>query len=567
MKKIPLSDYPRPQLVRDSYLCLNGEWDYAISKNKSLPLEYDGKILVPYSPETPLSGVNRSLTPEDYLFYHREIEFPEGFIKDKVILHFTAVDQIAEVFVNDIFIGKHIGGFLPFSFDIKQYLKDGKNSIKLIVKDYSDTSYYSRGKQRIKRGGIWYTPQSGIYLPVWIESVNEGYIESVKFTPDIDNEIIKIFVKSSLNCCKINLEHEEIEIETNKEISIKIKDMKLWDVDNPYLYNIQIKNDVDSISSYFAMRKFSIMKDKLGHPRLALNNKIVFMMGLLDQGYYHKGYLTPESYEDYEKDILLTKRLGFNVLRKHIKFETLNWYHLCDKYGIIVWQDFVSGGTSYNLFTISTPLITNIHFKDNKYRLFGRLSEEGREQALQEYRDTIEYLYNVPSIGLWTIFNEGWGQFDAVKVHDEMVKLDNTRIYDHASGWHDQGVSDTKSHHCYFKRFKMPKMKKRLGRSVILSECGGYSLQIKGHTFSEKFFGYKRMKDGDDLVKYYNELVDLDIVKNIKDGLSAFIYTELSDVEDELNGFVTYDREVIKVDEEKIKQINQKCIEEMQKYI
>ena len=333
--------------------------------------------------------------------------------------------------------------------------------------------------------------------------------------------------------------------------------MHLWSPEDPYLYFVKIKNDNDEVTSYFAMRKFSTIKDESGYLRLALNNKPYFMKGVLDQGYYKDGLYTPNSYEDYIIDIDLVKSLGFNTIRKHIKIELPRWYFECDKKGIIIWQDFINGGEKYKFPTIAFPLITNRHHDDHNYRKFARDNKEGRELALKEFKDTIEYLYNVPSIGLWTIFNEGWGQFDSKEVYDELVKLDSTRLFDHASGWHDQGISDVKSMHVYFKRVKMPKSKNILGRAVVLSEFGGFLLPIEGHYMKGKKT-YKVFNDYEKWLKQYEESIEKDVVNNIPKGLSACIYTQLSDVEEECNGFVTFDREIIKVDVEDIKEINDK---------
>lgn len=559
MSKIkPLSEYPRPQLERKSYLSLNGYWEYAIRDNKDIPSTFDGNILVPFSPESPLSGVNKFVKPNQYLFYRLNIDNLKEIDNDKIILHFTAVDQIAEVFVNDKFILKHVGGFLPFSFDVKPYLKEKDNTLIVRVKDYSDTSYYSRGKQKINRGGIWYTPQSGIYLPVWAEGVSLDHIESIKLTPDIDNNEIIVNPKTTAKRVEMVLNSEKYNLIPNEDNHIKLEEVELWSPENPKLYYFTLKTNNDEVKSYFAMRKFSLVKDENNIYRLGLNNKPYFMKGLLDQGYYDKTMLTPRSEEDYINDITLAKAMGFNTLRKHIKLETLRWYYHCDRLGIIVWQDFVSGGEEYKFMTISSPLVTKLHSKDNKYKKFSRLNELGRKETLIEFKDTIEYLYNVPSLALWTIFNEGWGQFDAKKAYEMCLTLDNTRLYDHASGWHDQGVSDTKSLHVYFTRAKLPKKKHVKNRAIILSEAGGYSLITPNHVYSDKSFGYKMLKDKTALMDEYETFINKDILKNIKKGLSAFIYTELSDVEDEVNGFITYDREVVKVDIERIKEINDK---------
>ena len=550
----PLSEYPRPQLYRESYISLNGEWDYKISESPDIPSSFDGAILVPFSPECELSGVNRLLKPNQYLFYHLSFTLPDNFIKDKVIIHFLAVDQIADVYLNDEYVGSHVGGFLPFEFDIKPFLKE-KNELVVRVRDLTDTSYHSRGKQRIKHGGIWYTPQSGIYMPVWLESVNEQYVEEIKFTPDIDKEEIIINIKSKAESAVIHIFGMDRPIDCNKDNHVKVKDMKLWSPENPYLYFVRINiEDKDEVTSYFAMRKFSVVKDENNIPRLALNNKPLFMKGVLDQGYYKEGLLTPKSYDDYIKDIELVKSLGFNTIRKHIKIEIPRWYFECDKRGIIVWQDFVNGGSNYNLATITLPLITGRHIKDNQYKKFSRKDIEGREEANKEFKETINYLYNSPCIGLWTIFNEGWGQFDSKKIYEELKNIDPTRIYDHASGWHDQGVSETKSMHVYFKKVKMPKIEQR---AIILSEFGGLVLPIKDHAIKGNSV-YKKYKNKEDFINAYRQMINRDVIANIQKGLSASIYTQLSDVEEETNGFITFDREIVKIEPNIIKEINDK---------
>lgn len=553
---IPLSEYPRPQLERSSYLSLNGTWQYKITKSSDIPEEFDGDIIVPFSPECPLSKVEKVVMPDDYLYYKKVFDIPADIDNDKIILHFTAVDQIAEVYINGEYLGNHIGGFLPFEFDIKPYVKDKDNILIVRVKDYSDTSYHSRGKQKIKRGGIWYSIQSGIYLPVWLEGVSNDYIQSIKITPDIDAKILKITAKTASNEVKLVFEGNEYTIPSNQEYELKIDNPILWSPENPHLYYFTLKTQNDSVNSYFAMRKFSVVKDEQGHKRLALNNKPYFMKGLLDQGYFGDGWLTPRSEDDYINDIVISKKMGYNTLRKHIKIETLRWYYHCDKIGMIVWQDFVNGGTSYNWFVIQTPLITHLNMKDSNHFWLKRKEKASREQAIIEFKDTINYLYNVPSIGLWTIFNEGWGQFDSKEVYPEMLKLDNTRIYDHASGWYDQGISDTCSLHIYLQKVFIPKPKQLNDRCLIVSECGGNTLQIKGHTFNDKIVGIKKFQTEKEWMEEYRRFIKDEIVANIPKGLSAMIYTQVSDVEDEINGLITYDREVIKFDINELKKIN-----------
>ena len=555
---IPLSEYPRPQFKRDSYICLNGYWEYAIRKEDKIPSKFDGQILVPFSPEVEKSGVNKTVLPDDYLFYRLNVELPEEFIKDKVILHFGAVDQIAEVFVNDQFVMKHIGGFLPFEMDIKPYLEDNKVTIIVRVQDTTNSSYHSSGKQALKPEGIWYKPQSGIYMPVWLESVKTGYIESIKITPDIDEKVVKISFKSSNKSAKLNLKNQIYEIEADKENIIPIKNMELWSPENPYLYEFTISNDVDEVSSYFAMRKVSLMQNEKGMKVIALNNQPYFMKGVLDQGYYQDGLLTPNSDEDYINDINLIKSLGFNVSRKHIKIESMRWYYHCDRLGLLVWQDFVNGCTKYDFWLNQVPLFVRYKINDHRYKKFFRENEEGRREALNEFKETIDLLYNCPCIVYWTIFNEAWGQFDAKEIYQELKLIDPTRIYDHASGWHDQGSSDVKSMHIYKWRVKVPNRFKLKGRAYVCSECGAYILdkRLKEAKKKEGFI-YLLFNNKEDFQKEYIRFINEEIIPAKKRGMSGFIYTQLSDVEEEMNGFVTYDRKEIKVDIPVIKEINE----------
>ena len=557
MSQQPLSEYPRPQFKRDSYICLNGLWEYAIRGIESIPDVYDGQILVPFSPEVEKSGVNKVVNPNDYLFYRLKYEFPKDFIKDKVILHFGAVDQIAEVFINGKFAMKHVGGFLPFSLDIKPFLIDNNVEIVLRVVDTTNSSYHSSGKQSLKPGGIWYKQQSGIYMPVWMESVKEGYIEKLKITPDIDNSSVNIQFTSSIKQAKLLFENKEIVVEANKDNIIKIDNPILWSPENPHLYEFVISNEVDKVESYFAMRKVSLIKNEKGKLVIALNNKEYFMKGVLDQGYYQDGLLTPNFDEDYINDIMLVKNLGFNVSRKHIKIESLRWYYHCDRLGLLVWQDFVNGCTKYDFWLNQVPLFVRYKINDHKYKKFFRENEEGRKETYQEFLDTIDLLYNSPCIVLWTIFNEAWGQFDAKEIYEKLKVIDPTRLYDHASGWHDQGSSDVKSMHIYKWKVKVPNKRKIKNRAFVCSECGAYILdkRLKEAKKKEGFI-YLLFNNKEDFQKEYIRFINEEIILAKRNGMSAFIYTQLSDVEEEMNGFITYDRKEIKVDTKIIKQVN-----------
>ena len=556
-EQIPLSEYPRPQLKRDSYICLNGYWDYAIKTNDSFPEQYDGKILVPYSPETEKSGVNKTVTPTDYLFYKLNYKLPKDFIKDLVILHFGAVDQIAEVFINGKFALKHVGGFLPFSLDIKPFMCDENIEIVLRVQDTTNSSHHSSGKQSLNPGGIWYKPQSGIYMPVWIESVRVGFIEKLRITPNVDAKTLQISFKSTKKSAKLELNGSTYDIFADQNNIITIENPILWSPESPYLYNFRIYNDVDEVESYLAMRKISLVKDEENRLVIALNNKPYFMKGVLDQGYYQDGLLTPNSDEDYINDINLIKSLGFNVSRKHIKIESLRWYYHCDRLGLLVWQDFVNGCTKYDFWLNQVPLFVRYKINDHRYKKFFRENEEGRKEAYQEFLDTIDLLYNSPCIVLWTIFNEAWGQFDAKEMYEKLKLIDPTRLYDHASGWHDQGSSDVKSMHIYKWKVKVPSKAKIKNRAFVCSECGAYILdkRLKEAKKKEGFI-YLLFNNKEDFQKEYVRFVTNEIIPSKRAGMSAFIYTQLSDVEEEMNGFVSYDRKEIKVDIPVIKEIN-----------
>ncbi len=558
-----LQEYPRPQLIRDSYINLNGEWEYAIiGKDEELE-EYQGNIIVPFTPECILSGVNKIVKPEDMLYYRREFNAPKGFIKDKTILHFGAVDYFCRVYLNGVEIGAHKGGFIPFEMDITSAVKEGVNEIKLTVTDPTDTSYISRGKQRLRSGGIWYTPQAGIWQTVWIESVPEIYIEKLRLTPDIDTGSINIKPEISGKPKKILAiikDNGKIILEkalkANQDNIVKMPEMKLWSPKSPHLYDLEITADGDKVESYFGMRKYSIGKDEKGLVRLFLNNKPYFHNGLLDQGYWSDGMLTPPSDEAMLYDIKKMKELGFNMLRKHIKIEPLRWYYHCDREGMLVWQDMINGGRNYSMAVIGILPFIGVNLKDTQknYAIFGRQDIAGRDEYYEELDTMIDYLYNAVSISVWVPFNEAWGQFDANKSVDFIKERDTSRIIDHASGWHDQGGGDLNSLHIYFVKVRLPKDKKR---AVVLSEFGGYSHRITGHVFNkERMFGYKVFRKLEDFKAAYIKLYEEQIIPQIDKGLSATVYTQVSDVEDEINGILTYDREVSKLSAEDIYELN-----------
>lgn len=549
-KGCPLPEYPRPQFIRDSYINLNGVWDCEFSDSQEIPTEFSAKILVPFSPETELSGVNRALKPGEHLYYKRLFTLPDDFNRGRVFINFGAVDQIATVYLNGERLGEHKGGYTAFTLELTDFLCEGENTLIVDVLDYTDTNSYSRGKQRTKRGGIWYTAQSGIWQTVWLESTPNEYLKSVRITPDYDNSQVRFDYEGTKDVYVKILDGDEVVAEC-KENVVKIPDFKSWSPESPFLYGVEFSACGERIKSYFGMRKFSVGVDDKGVKRLFLNNKPYFHNGLLDQGYYPDGYLTPPSNEAMEYDVKTVKKAGFNMLRKHIKIEPLLWYHYCDVNGIIVWQDMVNGGGNYGL-EISVLPFVGINLDDTNYKTYHREDREGRELYYQELKDEVEYLYNCPCIALWVPFNEGWGQFDSTKAYCMLKRLDPTRLVDSASGWHDMGVSDVISKHIYFTPIKV----KQGDRAYVLSEFGGFSQRIDGHTFNNKMFGYKIYKSKDSLTKAYSRLFNKTIIPQIESGLSATVYTQLTDVEDELNGIMTYDRKINKLDLDVLKEIN-----------
>ncbi len=553
-----LQEYPRPQLVRNSYINLNGAWQYAITAANAVPEAMDGEIIVPFSPECELSGVKRMVQPDELLWYSRSFDIPADFNRGRVLLHFGAVDQIATVYVNGVDVGSHIGGYTSFTFDITDYIKK-ENVLTVKVRDYTDTSYHSRGKQKIKRGGIWYTPQSGIWQTVWLESVCDDYIEALKITPLFDQSAIEVTAFSnypdSSKECIVRVGDVVAHGMANQPIHMSMAGFREWTPESPYLYDLDIRMGEDCVKSYFAMRKFSVGKDENGLPRLMLNNKPYFHNGVLDQGYWSDGLYTAASDEAYINDILTMKAFGYNTLRKHIKIEPLRFYYHCDRLGMLVWQDMPSGGGKYKTSVIIAPLvgIGSMSDTEKNYVSFAREDAEGREQYYAELKEMIHQLYNCPCIAMWVPFNEGWGQFDSVKVSELVRSIDDTRTIDHASGWHDQGAGDVESLHIYFRDYKFKPDK--LGRVLVLSEFGGYNRRINGHCFNRKDYGYRRMKNDEEYLKEFCELYREDIAPAYRQGLSAAIYTQLSDVEDELNGLVTYDRAVEKLPAQQIREL------------
>ncbi len=554
-----LTEYPRPQLRRDNFTILNGYWDYSITKGSTRPETFAGKILVPFSPESILSGVNRQLKPGEYLWYERGLSLDEIPFEKRLILHFGAVDQSCEIFLNGQKVAEHQGGYLPFSIDITEEVKVGENRLTVKVEDVSDTSYHSRGKQKLSRGGMFYTAQSGIWQTVWYEWVPDRYITGLKLTPRLEQEELELSIcmNNTVHQMGQDRDYKIVILEEDKvlqevrssvpSLRIKLEKVIFWSPEKPFLYGLEITIGEDTVQSYFAMRSVELRKDTAGITRIFLNQEPYFQNGLLDQGYWPDGLYTAPHDEAMIFDIEQAKSLGFNMLRKHIKIEPLRWYYHCDRLGMLVWQDMVNGGAEYNQLLVGYlptifPGIAG-RFKDKHYKLLGREDREGRREWSMECRQTVELLYNCPSIVVWVPFNEGWGQFDAKEAFGLIRELDSTRLIDHASGWFDQGIGDFESIHNYFHPLKV----KPKNRAVIFSEIGGYACYIMEHSFSWKVYGYKIFLTKEDFDAAYQRLYRLELAKLSKQGLSAVVYTQLSDVEDEVNGLLTYDRKVCKV--------------------
>lgn len=554
-RNCPLSEYPRPQMKREQWTCLNGPWDYAVFPDGERPDEWQGKILVPFSPEAPLSGVGRIIQPDEVLWYHRTFSCQDGPRGYRTILHFGAVDQRAEVFINGKEAGKHRGGYTSFEMDITDLLTYGENQMLVRVTDPFDREGDARGKQSLKPGGIWYTPQSGIWQTVWTETVPEEYISKLRIEPDFDGRSCRITVVSgSDESVILNLDGVSYIGRTNRPVELKPEKFRPWSPEDPYLYRFSVRMGDDEVESYFGLRKFSVEKDENGTPRLFLNGAPYFHNGLLDQGYWPDGLYTAPTDEAMIYDIETMKEMGFNCLRKHIKIEPDRWYYHCDRLGMLVWQDMPSGGGTYSPLVMFPPLmLKGLSFKDKKYKFFAREDESGRSQYYRDLEAMIDQLYNAVSIAVWVPFNEGWGQFDSAKAVDFIRKRDASRTIDHASGWHDQHIGEIQSLHVYFKpvRYKDD----RYGRAVCLTEFGGITLGLEGHTFEAKESGYFRSADLNALKNDFRNLYEKQIFPAVEKGLAAAIYTQVSDVEGEVNGLLTYDREVEKIPREELKDL------------
>ena len=628
---VPLPEYPRPQMRREDYTVLNGWWEYRIASFSW------GKILVPFSPESVLSGVSRQLQPDEELWYRRNVQISEDEYqthrakKDRLLLQFGAVDQECRVYWNGRLAGSHRGGYLAFTVEVTEFVRPGANELQVICTDESDTGAEARGKQKLQPGGMFYTAQSGIWQTVWMEWVPQRSVEWIKIMPQSDEGVVRIRVRvsaqgqraellntekgiekfqtenaesdkngtqkrnvneteknrttknsdlnkenadmgsESITCTYmpeqifITISYEENAEEklqiscipsrrgtgwTDYDAAITIQNAKLWSPEHPFLYDLEIRAGEDRVKSYFAMRTFSVEAHENGIPRFCLNHQPYFLNGVLDQGYWPEGLYTAPTDEALVSDIERMKECGFRLLRKHCKLEPMRWYYHCDRLGMLVWQDMVNGGETYDMNRICY-LPTLLHSFQTKKgyseAACGRKDRTGCEAWKRDCIQTVRQLFNVVSLAGWVIFNEGWGQFDTKEITALVKKLDGSRPVDAASGWFDFGGGDYRSEHNYFFKLQVPKKWKKNpgGRAFVISEYGGLTLKIPGHIWKEQSYGYGKLSSQAEFQEQFRKLQE-EIRALEKEGLSGAIYTQVSDIEEEINGIYTYDRRVRK---------------------
>ena len=538
--------HPRPQLRRETWMDLNGKWDFAVQADEKKPEAFDRTILVPYCPESALSGIHNHFPEGSFLFYRRYVRLPEAAVGHRILLHVGAADQALTCYVNGVEIGSHTGGYTAFTMDITRAVRE-ENEILLRVRDDLTDTAFPRGKQSLTPGGMWYTPVSGIWQSVWLEWVPETYIQSLDIRADMTEAVLDTGDASLSGTVTVMAPEENVTLPlTGGRAVFRPETPRLWSPEDPYLYEFEITTGADRVSGYFALRSWDI-RNVDGIPRLCVNGKPRFFHGLLDQGYWPDGIYTPPSPDCYRQEILAMKRMGFNTLRKHIKVEPEEFYYQCDKLGMFVFQDMVSNGDySY----LKDTILPTLGFQRKNDRR-AHPDKRSRQMFLENMKAQVLQLKNHPCIAMWTIFNEGWGQFDATAAYHTLKALDDSRFVCSCSGWFRGGESDVFSRHIYFGQWHHLK---RTDKPLVLTEFGGICLAVDGHLYNpDKSYGYQSSKDSEDYRKKLLTLYRKHILPAIPKGLCAAIYTQVSDVEEEINGLLTYDRQVTKPDAEEMR--------------
>jgi Beta-galactosidase/beta-glucuronidase len=580
----PLPEYPRPSLARAEWLCLNGRWDYALAPIGDAPKAYDGTIIVPFPIESRLSGVERPLEADAALWYRRSFSVPTAWKGRRILLHIGAVDWEARVQVNGAQVAIHRGGYSSFSCDITQRLVAGPNELVVEVRDPTDKGFQLRGKQVREPRGIWYTASSGIWRAVWIEAVPEASVARVlaQVKPGTEASEGRLLVTLSLALPEGSQDPRRVRVEARDGertlssgeamsrgdqalVELAVPSPKLWSPESPFLYKLSIEledgetGSCDKIESYAALRTISLGIAPDGHRRMLLNGQSYFNNAVLDQGFWPEGIYTAPTDEALASDIIQAKELGFNTIRKHVKVECDRWYWHCDRIGMLVWQDIPSGGSPVHpLYSIALGFAGYSLRDDRLYGRLGRGSAEGRDEYEEEAAEIYASLEGFPCIAAWVPFNEGWGQFDSVRTTRELAARDPSRLVDAASGWYDRGGGHFASRHDYSRR---PSMPARIGeRAAALTEFGGLTLRVEEHsTQDRRQFGYVRASSADDLAERYEALIDR-LCELAKEGLAASVYTQISDVEIERNGLLTYDRKLVKAKAERIRAANERLV-------